>query len=243
MIIPSNRWIWNLNPDIRWNKLPKHSFQTKKRENTQLLYIQMHANQASAITKTGHNNSPDHASTSSTVLQIWHSPWLATKQAMANCGVHQNSRSFKKVPQTVSLFFFSMEAVGMCHVSQVPKELAFVSRKMGAMEKKQKSNYLFIYFKISIEVNKFIQTFTKNFKKSCLSFNFPLCNIWKNHLFILRIALSLFLCQAALMCITLFRTLPTAATRWLASRLTKVWVLAFFFGLMRFDDRWKNFIL
>lgn len=65
----------------------------------------------------------------------------------------------------------------MCHVSQVPKELAFVSRKMGALEKKQKSNYLFIYFKISIEVKKFIQTFSKNFKNSCLSFNFPLCNI------------------------------------------------------------------
>ena len=138
--------------------------------------------------------------------------------------------------------FFSMEAVGMCHVSQVPKELAFVSRKMGAMEK-NKNQTIYSFTLKYLEVKKFIQTFSKNFKKSCLSFNFPLCNIWKNHLFILRIALSLFLCQAALMCITLFRTLPTAATRWLASRLTKVWVLAFFFGLMRFDDRWKNFIL
>lgn len=96
--------------------------------------------------------------------------------------------------------------------------------------KKNKNQTIYSFTLKYLEVKKFIQTFSKNFKKSCLSFNFPLCNIWKNHLFILRIALSLFLCQAALMCITLFRTLPTAATRWLASRLTKVWVLAFFSG-------------
>ena len=71
------------------------------------------------------------------------------------------------------IVFFSMEAVGMCHVSQVPKELALVSRKMGEMEKTTKSNYLFIYFKIS-RSKETHSNILQNFKKSCLSFNFPL---------------------------------------------------------------------
>ena len=169
MVIPSNRWIWNLNPDIRWNRLPKNSFQTKKRETTQLLYIQMHANQASAITKTGHNNSPDHASTSSTVLQIWHSPWLATKQAMANCGVHQNSRC-----RIFHCVFFDGSSG---HVSCVPSpERASPCFKKDGWDGKNNKNQTIYSFTLKyLEVYKETHSnILQNFKKSCLSFNFPL---------------------------------------------------------------------